>query len=377
VTPSSPRLLLDIAFGVTGNSEGYVLDGWGDVDDGHRWTLGRESRLRLPLAEGLAGCVIVIDVIPYIRLPDVAGQAIMVALDGRLLTTVQLNDSRIFAVAVPDDLAAGGDPVLTITNLMAAVPRDHGLSGDGRPIGVMVLGIRVFHVPPPAPASRARFEGGSAAVQAATGMTLPALASRFECLGQGCEFGLVQRQAGIEPLGLLRFADTSTLKLVHGLSTAYEGIGVRDTMTLYAFDEPEPRYKLHDSFYYLWYLLGSFPATRSRDDILREQRRRLAFLREKFVEDLRRGEKIFGLTRGGCLTEPEALAVYCALNLHGPNTLLWTVHGDPEAAGRVDQLRPGFLCGHLGAVDANHYATFDSWISVLVNAVRIKEGLLF
>jgi hypothetical protein len=319
----------------------------------------------------------VIDVIPYVRLPDVAGQAIMVALNGRLLLTVQFSDARIFAVPVPADLPLGGDAVLTITNLMAGVPRDHGLTADGRPLGIMVLGIRIFQVPPASPALHAGFEGGRAGVEPATGMTLAALASRFECLGQGCEFGLVQRQAGIEPLGLLRFADTSTPKLVHGLSTGYQGIGLRDTMTLYRLDEPETGYRLHDSFYYLWYLIGSFPASVPRADILRDQRRRLAFLREKFVEDLARGEKIFVLTRGGCLTEPEALAVFCALNRHGPNTLLWTVFGNPETAGQVEQLRPGFLCGHLGAVDSANYATFDSWVSVMVNAWRIKEGLLF
>jgi hypothetical protein len=382
------ELLLDIAFGANGNSERYVLDGWGHVEDGHRWTLGRESRVRLPLSEGPVGCVpaccvpaccvIVIDVIPYIRLPDLPGQAIMLALNGRLLTTIQLSDSRIFALQVPADVTRlRGDPVLTITNLMAGVPRDHGLADDGRPLGIMVLGITVCQVPPPAPASRAPLPDGRAAVEQATGMTLPALASHFECLGQGCEFGLVQRQAGIEPLGLLRFADTSTPKLVHGLSAGYEGIGVRDTMTLYRFDESEPRYKLHDQFYYLWYLIGSFPNSVPPAHILRDQRRRLAFLREKFVEDLGRGDKIFVLTRGGCLTEAEALAVFCALNRHGPNTLLWTVHGDPAAAGRVDRLRPGFLCGHLGTVDADNYARFDVWVSVMVNAWLFKEGLLF
>jgi hypothetical protein len=373
----SPRLLLDIGFGAAGNSERYIIDGWDHVEAGHRWTLGRESRVRLPLPDGPGCRVIILDVIPYVRLPDVPGQAIMVALNGRLLTTVQLSDARIFAMPVPADLEVGGDPVLTITNLMAGVPRGHGHSQDGRPLGIMVLGITIFHVPPTAPASRAHVPGGSASVEQTTGLTLPALASRFECLGQGCEFGLVQRQAGIEPLGLLRFADTSTPKLVHGLSTGYEGIGVRDTMTLYSVDEPEPRYKLHDSFYYLWYLLGRFPASLARADILRDQRRRLAFLREKFVEDLARGEKIFVLTRGGCLTEPEAMAVFCALNRHGPNTLLWTVHGDPQTAGRVDRLRPGFLCGHLGAVDENNYATFETWVAVMANALLIKEGLLF
>ncbi len=44
-----------------------------------------------------------------------------------------------------------------------------------------------------------------AAVSAVEQITLQDLMLQFESLGQNCEFGLVQRRAGADPLGLLRF----------------------------------------------------------------------------------------------------------------------------------------------------------------------------
>jgi hypothetical protein len=41
---------------------------------------------------------------------------------------------------------------------------------------------------------------------------------RFEALGQNCEFGVVQRHYGAEPLGLLRFSSTPLHLLVAALN---------------------------------------------------------------------------------------------------------------------------------------------------------------
>jgi hypothetical protein len=68
------------------------------------------------------------------------------------------------------------------------------------------------------------------------------------------------------------------------------------------------------------------------------------------------------------------LAIFCALNLEGSNTLVWTVHGDADQTGRVDALMPGFLRGHLGLTNDQNDATPDAWVSVLANAYLLYHG---
>ncbi|MGD0107002.1 MAG: hypothetical protein ABSC06_23630 [Rhodopila sp.] len=50
------------------------------------------------------------------------------------------------------------------------------------------------------------------------------LVLQFESIGDNCELGLVQRQAGAEPLGLLRFAGAPLRNLLRGLNARFANI---------------------------------------------------------------------------------------------------------------------------------------------------------
>jgi hypothetical protein len=50
------------------------------------------------------------------------------------------------------------------------------------------------------------------------------LVLNFESIGDNCEFGLVQRMAGAEPLGLLRFSSTPLPLLVRALRARFDGL---------------------------------------------------------------------------------------------------------------------------------------------------------
>jgi len=55
------------------------------------------------------------------------------------------------------------------------------------------------------------------------GLSAQELMYRFESLGDNCEFGLVQRRCGAEPLGLFRFASIGTEQVARALEAGLEG----------------------------------------------------------------------------------------------------------------------------------------------------------
>ena len=376
MNPRSPyaTLLADIHPGRVGGGAEHVLDGWGPPEGAHRWTIGQTSRIRLPISAPGADIVVVLHMSPWCDPTHLPMQAVSLSLDDRLLSTVQLSNDRVLALRLPEGIGRATMPVLGFSHLSSGVLRPQaGRDADGAPLGLMVVSIRLFRVPVPAgpPLSLA------ASLQQ-TDLDPSRLVECFETLGQDCEFSRLQRHFGAEPLALLRFCGLFTQGLVDGLMQRFEGVGNPAKMQIDVKDNPEPEYRIIDWSYFFWYFVPETPATLAQDQFLQQQSRRLVFLQRKFLETLRDGEKIFVLTRAEAMTEAEALAVFCALNLEGPNTLLWTTHGEPQRTGQVDCLMPGFLRGHLGAVNHMNHASPDAWLSVLANAREItRKAVLF
>ena len=176
---------------------------------------------------------------------------------------------------------------------------------------------------------------------------------------------------GAEPLNLLRFVDTVTSSLVDGLVSGFTGIDRPGGLSLGRALRDNPSYTWRQADYKLSFDTLISVESAAEDQVLRDQLTRLTFLRRKFVEDMHAADKIYVLTRSDVLTEPEALAVFCALNIYGPNTLLWTVFGDEARTGEVVQCAPGFLRAQLGRVDDVNFAPLGAWLRVLENACRL------
>jgi hypothetical protein len=270
---------------------------------------------------------------------------------------------RVYAFRLPKNFQSAEAPVLSIAHLNCELPRAPEQYRNDQPLGLMVHGIRIYALAPGEPAGPAPTRSPD---------SLESLALCFESLGQGCQFGLIQRQMGAEPLNLLRFVDTTTSRLVDGLVTGFAGVDSPDGLTLGQADRSNPTYTWRQDSFQLTFDTLIDIGKAEPHAVLRDQVKRLAFLRRKFAEDLRAAEKIYVLTRSDVLTEPEALAVFCALSLHGKNTLLWTVFGDPASTGQVAEMAPGFLRGQLGVVDEERYAPLAAWLQLLKNAYDLK-----
>jgi hypothetical protein len=217
------------------------------------------------------------------------------------------------------------------------------------------------------------------------GVLLKDMLLAFESLGDNCEFGLVQRAGGAEPLGLLRFAaiyqpfEQKLERLVTALNRDFEGLGEPGTISFSLFGDPgKQEYFIDESVYSLRYHSGVFEGTVSESELERREVRRLAFLRRKLVEDLSTGEKIW-VWKCSATTSVEQIApLMNVLRRLGPNVLLWVVEATPQhEAGSVERLGPDLLRGYIERFapyeDATNIAP-DTWFGVCRSAYQIVRG---
>jgi hypothetical protein len=205
-----------------------------------------------------------------------------------------------------------------------------------------------------------------------TGLSCSELLAQFQSLGRDCEFGLVQRQCGAEPLGLFRFSNPSPELILRLVKTNFDGFGDNSTVEL---DQQRPRRE--------WIVVDKANGLREhtfiregdRDEavIRAHQKKRTYFLRQLMISSIAEGDKIFVIKAGrGVLTQELAIAISEALRERGPNWLLWADQGTD--VGRIDVLADGLLRGIVDIKaklpDAPRSST-ASWLAVLIGAWRI------
>jgi len=211
---------------------------------------------------------------------------------------------------------------------------------------------------------------------AATAALAPdALMLRFESLGENCEFGLVQRRCGAEPLGLLRFASAPLPKLLAALRARFQGMGAPNNIVV-ELSSNGREYMVQDRAfgfnYHAWVALGE----QTPQEIHAREVRRVPFLIRKLIEDLTAGEKIFVYHGMEPLTLAAARNLAAALRGYGPGTLLWVERADADhQAGSVERIEAGLLKGHIDRFapgENAHDFSVESWTQLCQAAVSPK-----
>jgi tetratricopeptide (TPR) repeat protein len=175
----------------------------------------------------------------------------------------------------------------------------------------------------------------------------------FESFGgthMGCEFGLVQREFGVEPLGLLRWSNIAPDQLARALEAEFEGIGQPENTEFVITREPHREYTLHDRRFGL--AMHTFISTDQVEynRMLKQSLSRLQYLRQKLIDDLRLGEKIFVYrVPDRVLTRSELKRIRDGMRAYGDNTLLYVRLADStHPPGTVDHgEQPGLLIGYI------------------------------
>lgn len=117
-----------------------------------------------------------------------------------------------------------------------------------------------------------------------------ALMRRFCSLGDNCEFGLVQRFYGAEPLDLMRWAAVGIGPLFRMLSDKLRAIKDPSQISISISGR---QYELtHAAYGFRWHAWAT-PQESEAEPILTRERRRVPFLGEKLLNDLSDGERIF------------------------------------------------------------------------------------
>lgn len=156
--------------------------------------------------------------------------------------------------------------------------------------------------------------------------------------GFGCEFGLFQREMGIEPMGLLRWGSLSPGDLIRALDEDFAEIDRADTLYLWG----EGHWGYTQRSYTLRVDHSDLEIGRVGEDEARAKLcAMLAFLRQKLLEDLEDGTKLFVYRM---LDETADLALIgrmaAAVARHGPGTLMFAQVG---ARDEVVRLGPNLL----------------------------------
>ncbi|HTW72091.1 MAG TPA: tetratricopeptide repeat protein [Acetobacteraceae bacterium] len=181
----------------------------------------------------------------------------------------------------------------------------------------------------------------------------------------GCEFGFLQRDAGIEPLDLLRWSSIGPDNLIRGLNARFERMGDPETIQLQVHTTKE--WSALDLVYgastdHTQLDSLTIPEEEARSLVCQRTR----YLRDKLIKDLQSGEKIFVYRVFGCnILDNQVERLAAAIRAYGHSTLLCVRTADSDhPAFTIQQFAPGILVAYIdrfapeiGAIHSNP----DGW----------------
>lgn len=375
-----------LVFGQAGNAAASQVEGFSWPEDGHAWALGPRAVLRVALRPGQGDLMLELNLRPFMIPPYLVRQRVGLAVNGVEIGTESAQDDTVLGFRIPASLIGGRSELeLTLSLPDAIRPADAHINSDTRLLGCQVREALLVWIPPEAPTPPCRLgplpitdadppERVAELVRFCTGLALSDLMLNFESLGFNCEFGLVQRACGAEPMGLLRFVSIPTHRLLQGLDFGFADVDDTKLVRAYASNDPEPEWLLrHDR--YDMHAHSHVPASSvDQETFLVQQIKRLRLQRRRLLEVLETGQNLFVFQRPGHMTEAHALPILTLLRSYGPNALLFVTGDTEKPCGSVDQIGPHLFRGNIDKLapigDARLF-NLPAWISICAVAYRL------
>lgn len=151
----------------------------------------------------------------------------------------------------------------------------------------------------------------------------------FEAFGYHCEFGMVQRHVGAEPLGLFRFTFCTTSQLARALDDRLVPYGRADDLEI-----------ISDAVGHLvcrsrTYGFSHIALTPDQDgdaaSCLRRETQKIAYLKQRLIETLTDGQKIIVRRSPPGEERAELEPLLRAIRRYGPSPILIVKPADPAA----------------------------------------------
>jgi hypothetical protein len=191
-----------------------------------------------------------------------------------------------------------------------------------------------------------------------------------ESLGDNCELGSVQRKAGVEPIGLFRFAAVHSVQLIQLLETELAELG-NPEFTYIEQEKTSSEYFRRDrrNLYMMHSLFK--PSAVDNNKFFEQQLRRLAFLKRKLMEDLTAAEKLFVYkSTDKNILDEDLVKIHAAIKRYGDNVLLGVrLATDRCPAGSTFALGRNLIVGHVGWMYGNggdiKPLDYGSWFKIV------------
>jgi hypothetical protein len=384
--PANQAVRASIRFGSGGNDAGLLADGWSGDESGFRWAVGASSALRLPPLPAAPGANLLLAVkLISLELAGRPRQRVRLLVNGAEAGELALRAGHGEYARLIDAGAFHPDAenVLRFEFLYRAQPRENHPSDTRelavafRSLEIREAGFRLF------PQARVLPPVDAAALSA---QRKAAIFERFQSLGQNCEFGLVQRHAGVERLGLYRFASARLMDVTEGIRLRFAGIDKAEHLRIQSNASGDD-FECVQSRYGIEYHAFLVPGQRDIEAFRAREPARLRFLADLLLQDIARARKVFVLQRGESpLSCEEVLPLFLELRAFNPaNRLLFvTASGDggPSVRGPVQNLAPGLYRGTIPAfAPAENAYDFDygAWTALcatlLADLDRQAHGL--
>ncbi len=148
------------SFGTGGNGVALLGGGWAAPEAGFVWSVGRESRLRVPAPRDPAQTVVELEIEPFVARPHVRKQQIRLAVNGAVVGERRIGGKFIWRIALANDDAASDNIDICLTRDPATpAPARLGIA-DVRDLGFKLSELKILAVrqAPPPPRVRAMTE---------------------------------------------------------------------------------------------------------------------------------------------------------------------------------------------------------------------------
>lgn len=186
----------------------------------------------------------------------------------------------------------------------------------------------------------------------------------FESIGDDCEFGIVQRQFGAEPLGLLRWTLISPSNLCSLLYDRLSFIGVNEYTRIEVVNgEYTTRIDKYDMFSHTFTREAEFPFDRFK----KQQIKRMHYLKEKLLNDFIDGDKVFVYKSSSGLSYEEIERIRLALSSISEKAKLLCVKlaDDIGKPGEVVRQTNNLFIGYI-----DKFSTRDSSSNLWLNICK-------